>query len=199
VRGDAEFGVWGSGMPRREFLYVDDLADACVFLMERGYDGPLVNVGTGEDVTIRELAETVMAVVGFRGRIVFDAASPTARRASCSMSVACSALGWAPSHSVESKASRSPTRISFLARSSAAASFPPRRARAAGARAYRAANVWLLFETVTLPQRSVVYTLPTISGFCALFGQSCVSRPDIVASTDRKRELRAEHPPEAPV
>jgi GDP-L-fucose synthase len=75
-RGDAEYVVWGTGTPRREFLYVDDLADACVHLMERGYDGPLVNVGTGEDVTIRELAETVMSVVGFPGRIVFDAARP---------------------------------------------------------------------------------------------------------------------------
>ncbi|MFZ4652381.1 MAG: GDP-L-fucose synthase [Rubrivivax sp.] len=75
-RGDAEYVVWGSGTPRREFLYVDDLADACVHLMEAGYDGPLVNVGTGEDVTIRELAETVMEVVGFAGRIVFDATKP---------------------------------------------------------------------------------------------------------------------------
>jgi GDP-L-fucose synthase len=75
-RGEGEYVVWGSGTPRREFLYVDDLADACVHLMEQGYDGPLVNVGTGEDVTIRELAETVMDVVGFRGRIVFDSSKP---------------------------------------------------------------------------------------------------------------------------
>jgi GDP-L-fucose synthase len=76
LRGDAEYVVWGSGTPMREFLYVDDLADACVHMMAQGYDGPLVNIGTGEDVTIRELAETVMAVVGFRGRIVFDASKP---------------------------------------------------------------------------------------------------------------------------
>jgi GDP-L-fucose synthase len=75
-RGDAEYVVWGSGTPMREFLYVDDLADACVHLMMRSYDGPVVNIGTGEDVTIRELAETVMDVVGFRGRIVFDATKP---------------------------------------------------------------------------------------------------------------------------
>jgi GDP-L-fucose synthase len=75
-RGDAEYVVWGSGNPRREFLYVDDLADACVHLMEQGYDGPLVNIGTGEDVTIRELAETVMDVIGFRGRIVYDSSKP---------------------------------------------------------------------------------------------------------------------------
>jgi GDP-L-fucose synthase len=68
--------VWGSGNPRREFLYVDDLADACVHLMAQGYDGPLVNIGTGEDITIAELARTVMEVVGFEGRIVFDASKP---------------------------------------------------------------------------------------------------------------------------
>ncbi len=76
LRGDTEYVVWGSGTPMREFLYVDDLADACVHMMEQGYDGPLVNIGTGQDVTIRELAETVMAVVGFTGRIVFDASKP---------------------------------------------------------------------------------------------------------------------------
>ena len=75
-RGDAQYVVWGSGTPKREFLYVDDLADACVHLMQSGYDGPLVNVGTGEDVTIRELAETVMDVVGFTGAIVFDTSKP---------------------------------------------------------------------------------------------------------------------------
>ena len=76
LRGDAEYVVWGSGAPMREFLYVDDLADACVHMMAQGYDGPLVNIGTGQDVTIRELAETVMEVVGFAGRIVFDASKP---------------------------------------------------------------------------------------------------------------------------
>ena len=75
-RGDGEYVVWGSGTPRREFLYVDDLADACMHLAEQGYDGPLVNIGTGEDVTIRELAESVMKTVGFEGRIVFDSSKP---------------------------------------------------------------------------------------------------------------------------
>jgi GDP-L-fucose synthase len=75
-RGDSEYVVWGSGTPKREFLYVDDLADACVHLAERGYDGALVNIGTGEDVTIRELAESVMKTVGFEGRIVFDSSKP---------------------------------------------------------------------------------------------------------------------------
>jgi GDP-L-fucose synthase len=75
-RGDASLVVWGTGTPMREFLYADDLADACVHLMEQGYDGPLVNIGTGTDVTIRELAETVIKVVGFKGDLSFDASKP---------------------------------------------------------------------------------------------------------------------------
>lgn len=76
LRGDQELVVWGSGTPRREFLFSDDLADACVYLMEKNYDGPLVNIGTGEDLSIRELAETVMDVVGFAGRVVYDRSKP---------------------------------------------------------------------------------------------------------------------------
>jgi GDP-L-fucose synthase len=93
-RGDAEYVVWGSGTPRREFLYVDDLADACVQLMAQDYDGPLVNVGTGEDVTIRQLAETVMQVVGFEGRIVFDASKPDGTPRKLLDVSRLAALGW---------------------------------------------------------------------------------------------------------
>jgi GDP-L-fucose synthase len=75
-RGDVELVVWGSGTPRREFLYVDDLADACVFLMEQGTTKGFYNVGVGEDVTIRELAEIVMSIIGFPGDIVFDTTKP---------------------------------------------------------------------------------------------------------------------------
>ncbi len=77
LRGDANLVVWGSGNPKREFLYVDDMAEACVFLMERENirDG-MFNVGTGQDVTIRELAATVMDVVGFDGQIIFDPRKP---------------------------------------------------------------------------------------------------------------------------
>lgn len=75
-RADPSLVVWGTGSPRREFLYVEDLADACVFLMESGYDGPLLNIGTGQDVSIRELAEAVMEVVGYRGTITFDVTKP---------------------------------------------------------------------------------------------------------------------------
>ncbi len=94
TRGDAELVVWGSGTPRREFLYVDDLADACVFLMQRGYDGGLLNLGTGQDVTIRELAETVMDVVGFSGRIVFDASKPDGTPRKLLDVARINALGW---------------------------------------------------------------------------------------------------------
>lgn len=75
-RGDAELVVWGTGAPLREFLYADDLADACVYLMEQGYSGPLVNIGTGTDISIRALAETVAKVVGFEGRLTFDTSKP---------------------------------------------------------------------------------------------------------------------------
>ena len=94
ARGDAEYVVWGSGTPRREFLYVDDLADACVHLMERDDPAELINVGTGEDVTIRELAETVMQVVGFEGRIVFDASKPDGTPRKLLDVSRLAALGW---------------------------------------------------------------------------------------------------------
>ena len=75
-RGEDKLVVWGTGTPRREFLHANDLADACLFLLER-YDSPeIINVGCGEDVTIRELAEMVCDSVGFRGSLVFDATKP---------------------------------------------------------------------------------------------------------------------------
>lgn len=76
LRGDTSLTVWGTGTPRREFLYVDDLADACVQLLEAGVGDGLYNIGTGTDVTIRELAETVMEVVGFSGHLNFDLSKP---------------------------------------------------------------------------------------------------------------------------
>ncbi len=76
VAGAPTVSIWGSGTPRREFLHVDDLAEAAVLLMET-YDSPeIVNVGTGTDVTIRELAEMIAKVTGFQGELVFDATKP---------------------------------------------------------------------------------------------------------------------------
>ncbi|NSL17181.1 GDP-L-fucose synthase [Tatlockia micdadei] len=76
IRGDKQLIVWGSGTPMREFLYVDDMADACVFLMRKQVANGIFNVGTGIDISIRELAEIVMDVVGFTGEIVFDKTKP---------------------------------------------------------------------------------------------------------------------------
>ncbi len=71
-----EVTIWGSGTPMREFLFVDDLAEACLFLMEN-YNGiETVNIGTGEDVSIKELAETIMKIVSFEGNLIFDASKP---------------------------------------------------------------------------------------------------------------------------
>lgn len=68
--------LWGTGTPRREFLHVDDLADACLFLMDRYDDGEIVNVGTGVDVSILELAEIIREIVGYEGEIVLDPSKP---------------------------------------------------------------------------------------------------------------------------
>lgn len=76
IQNDKEVVIWGTGKPRREFLYVDDLAEACVFLMQN-YSGEIhLNVGTGEDLEIRELAEIIKEIVGFRGDIVQDLTKP---------------------------------------------------------------------------------------------------------------------------
>ena len=76
VRGDESVTVWGTGTPRREFLHVDDLADAVVYLLQ-SYDAePIVNIGWGQDVTIRELADIVMSAIGYRGRLIFDSTKP---------------------------------------------------------------------------------------------------------------------------
>jgi GDP-L-fucose synthase len=94
--GDAEVVVWGSGTPRREFLYVDDLADALCFLMER-YDSPeIINVGCGEDLTIAELAGLIRDVVGFKGKIVYDATKPDGTPRKLLDVSKCTALGWRP-------------------------------------------------------------------------------------------------------
>lgn len=76
IQGSEEVAIWGTGAPRREFLYVDDLADACFFLMENYHEGEIVNIGVGKDLTIGELAAVVARVVGYQGRIVNDLQYP---------------------------------------------------------------------------------------------------------------------------
>ncbi len=94
VRGDESVTVWGTGTPRREFLHVDDLADAVLYLL-RSYEAEaIVNIGWGEDVTIRELAELVMSAIGYRGRLVFDAGKPDGTPRKLLDVSRLTALGW---------------------------------------------------------------------------------------------------------
>ncbi|MDE5446901.1 NAD-dependent epimerase/dehydratase family protein, partial [Bradyrhizobium sp. CSA207] len=76
VAGARSVAVWGTGTPRREFLYVDDMADACVHLMKTYSGAELINIGTGEDITIAEFARSVAEVVGYIGEITFDTSRP---------------------------------------------------------------------------------------------------------------------------
>ncbi len=76
VNGDKTVEIWGSGNPRREFLHVDDLADACFYMMHNYEERQFVNVGTGEDISIRELAELIAKIVGFQGEFVFNTEKP---------------------------------------------------------------------------------------------------------------------------
>jgi GDP-L-fucose synthase len=96
IRGARKLVVWGTGEPRREFLHVDDLAAACVLLLEK-YDSPeIINVGCGEDVTIRELAELICNVVGFDGELVWDKTKPDGTPQKLLDVTKIRALGWAP-------------------------------------------------------------------------------------------------------
>jgi GDP-L-fucose synthase len=117
-RGDKTVTVWGTGTPRREFLYADDMADACVFLMELPdeqfnsllgsdesatgrFEPPLVNVGTGRDITIRELAELVQRTVGHQGDIEFDTSKPDGTPRKLMDVSRLSRFGWTASTALE--------------------------------------------------------------------------------------------------
>ena len=102
--GAMEVVVWGTGTPRREFLYSEDMADACIFMLEQGEDKlaslfneafpPLVNIGCGEDLTIKELAEMVADVVGFKGDLTFDNSKPDGTMRKVMDVSRINALGW---------------------------------------------------------------------------------------------------------
>jgi GDP-L-fucose synthase len=96
VRRDSTITIWGTGTPRREFLHVDDLADALVYLMNSYENEQIVNIGWGEDVTIRELAEMVAAVAGFEGTIKFDATKPDGPPRKLLDTSRLTSLGWTP-------------------------------------------------------------------------------------------------------
>lgn len=98
--GEASVTVWGTGSPRREFLHVDDLADACVFLMTNYSSAEIVNVGWGRDISIAELAETVRDIVGFEGEIVYDTRKPDGTPRKLLDTARLTGLGWTPSISL---------------------------------------------------------------------------------------------------
>jgi GDP-L-fucose synthase len=101
LRGDETMSIWGTGTPRREFLHVDDLADAVIYLLKNYNDEPIVNIGWGEDVTIRELAELVMAASGYRGRLVFDPSKPDGTPRKLLDTTRLTTLGWRPKISLK--------------------------------------------------------------------------------------------------
>jgi GDP-L-fucose synthase len=100
-RGDPTMTIWGTGRPRRELMHVDDCADALVFLMRRYSDLDPINVGTGQDVSIRELAEMVCAAVGYRGAIVCDETKPDGTPRKLMSAERLRALGWRPTIELE--------------------------------------------------------------------------------------------------
>ncbi|KAL5537336.1 hypothetical protein UlMin_046263 [Ulmus minor] len=101
VKGAKEVVVWGSGSPLREFLHVDDLADACVFLIENYSGLEHVNVGSGKEVTIKELAELMKEVVGFEGELVWDTSKPDGTPRKLMDSSKLAGLGWTPKISLK--------------------------------------------------------------------------------------------------
>ena len=101
VQGKDEIVVWGTGQPRREFLYVDDLADALVFLLQRYSGDQHLNIGCGYDLTVRELAETIMRIVGIRVRLRFDVTKPDGAPQKLVDSSRLFAMGWKPSTGLE--------------------------------------------------------------------------------------------------
>jgi GDP-L-fucose synthase len=95
-RGEAEVAIWGTGIPRREFLHVDDLAEAAIFLMHGYSNESLINIGAGEDITTLKLAQMVASVVGFEGAIVTDHSKPDGTPRKLLDVSKCAALGWQP-------------------------------------------------------------------------------------------------------
>jgi GDP-L-fucose synthase len=95
-RGEAEVPLWGTGKPLREFLHVDDLAEALLFLMQHYSDAEHVNVGVGKDLSIRELAETIARVVGYQGELAFDPCKPDGTPRKLVDTTKINALGWHP-------------------------------------------------------------------------------------------------------
>jgi GDP-L-fucose synthase len=92
--GNRVMTVWGSGKPLREFMYADDLADACVFLMEQNYDDGLINIGSGQEMSIRDLATLICKIVRYEGELMFDASKPDGTPRKLLDTSKLKALGW---------------------------------------------------------------------------------------------------------
>ncbi len=101
VRGDAAVTLWGDGSPRREFLYVDDMADACVFLMENYNSSEIINIGCGEDLPIKELARRVKDIVGYTGNVEWDTTKPNGTPRKQLDVTKLFNLGWRPTVALE--------------------------------------------------------------------------------------------------
>ncbi|MCK4789066.1 MAG: NAD-dependent epimerase/dehydratase family protein, partial [Desulfobacteraceae bacterium] len=101
IGNEREVVVWGTGSPRRESLHVDDLADACILLMNKYDESEMINVGSGEDLSIRELALLVRNVVGFKGEVVFDELKPDGAPRKLLDIGKIRKLGWSPKISLE--------------------------------------------------------------------------------------------------
>lgn len=97
----SQIELWGSGQPKREFIYVDDLADACVFLMNHYEGKTFLNVGTGAEISVLELANLVAGVVGYKGSIVCDRSKPDGKKRSIIDSQKLHNLGWKPKYTIE--------------------------------------------------------------------------------------------------
>jgi GDP-L-fucose synthase len=100
ANGDKNFVVWGTGQVKREFLYVDDLAEACVFLMNNYDDSDIINIGTGEDVTIAQLVEAVKRAIGYDGEIIYDTTKPDGTPRKLLDVSKINNLGWKAKHSL---------------------------------------------------------------------------------------------------
>jgi len=101
INNEAEVAIWGTGSPRREALHVDDLADACIFLMNNYGESEMINVGSGDDISVRELAQVVKDATGFKGNIVFDESKPDGMLRKLLDVSRMKKLGWSPKISLK--------------------------------------------------------------------------------------------------
>ena len=101
VRSEPKVVVWGTGTPKREFLFVDDLADACIFLMQNYDESEIINIGFGKDITINSLAGLIKQVVGYSGDIIYDKTKPDGVPQKILDTSKLSALGWKPQHDLK--------------------------------------------------------------------------------------------------